>query len=119
MEKLIHVSCVVRESNVWELLRALEEHKAGNVEVRPVAPKLLALPAPRRSVRHLVHAAMPMKEKRRVRDVIQETGAKKQSVYTALCKMVQSGLAKRVDVGLYMRVKPDPVSTQTNGADAS
>lgn len=45
-EKLMHVSCLVRDGNLWELLRSLEEHKVGNVEVRPVAPQLLALPAP-------------------------------------------------------------------------
>jgi predicted Rossmann fold nucleotide-binding protein DprA/Smf involved in DNA uptake len=120
IERLIHVSCVVRDTHVYDLLRALEAHKAGNVEVRPVTPhgnsEQLLLPppikrresyAPHSSVTAKVGAAMALKQKRRVPEIAEETGAKPQSVYSAIGTLMRKGLVKRVETGVYMRIKPD------------
>lgn len=116
-EKLLHVSCLVRDGHLWELLRALEEHKVGNVEVRPVAPATLALPPPERkgkakygTVLTLVRAAMPMKEPMRVPQLARQLGVKHQSTHSAIHRLVQDGLVKRTALGLYTRVKPDPIN---------
>jgi hypothetical protein len=119
-EKLLHVSCVVRQPMLWDLLRMLEAHKVGNVEVRPVAP-MLALPAPGKSakangsranatVQPKVRAAMAMKQKRRVPEIAREIGEKNQSVYSAVALLVTQGFVKKVGFGTYMRVKPDQMA---------
>ncbi len=122
-EKLMHVSCLVRDSLLWELLRALEEHKVGNVEVRPVAPPLLALPAPGRkikgkvqmgSVLAAVRDAMQLKEPIRVPQLARQLNAKKQSVTSAVNRLTELGLVKRTGFGQYTRIKPDPINS--NGA---
>jgi len=41
-----YVSCHVKEPNLYALLCSLEAQKVGNVEVRPIAPPALMLPAP-------------------------------------------------------------------------
>jgi hypothetical protein len=118
-DKLLHVSCIVHERGLWELLRAMELHKVGNVQVRPVMP-LLALPAPGNgkrkrtpaygNVQPAVRAAMRLKEKRRVPELAKEIGAKAQSTYSAIGILIKQGVVKRVSPGLYMRTKPDPVA---------
>ncbi len=126
-DKLLHVSCLVRDGHIYELLRALEMHKAGNVEVRPVAPReeQLALPAPTRAhsyttgVAWKVRAAMELKKQIRVTDLARELGMKPPSVLSAVTKMIQKGLAKRIAYGVYMRVKPDPELQQLNGKDTA
>jgi hypothetical protein len=121
-DKLLHVSCIVKQSGVHDLLLLLEAAKVGNVEVRPVRP-MLALPAPDKAGRQVngkkkhgvvqpkVRAAMAMKQKRRVSDIAKEIGEKGQSVNSAIAVMVAQGVAKRVGFGVYMRTKPDPITT--------
>jgi hypothetical protein len=120
-DKLLHVSCMVHERGLWELLRAMELHKVGNVQVRPVMP-LLALPPPSGSngkrkrspafgkVQPAVRAAMQLKQKRRVPELAKAIGAKPQSTYSAVAILIKQGVVKRVSPGLYMRTKPDPVA---------
>jgi hypothetical protein len=125
-EKLLHVSCIVRQTGVYDLLRALEIHKVGNVEVRPVA-QMLALPAPDGSngahprkkkskprgnrwkavVRLKVAAALPLREKRRPSEIAKQTDENPKSVYSALRRLVDIGIVKKVG-SEFMRVKPDP-----------
>jgi hypothetical protein len=121
-DKLLHVSCIVRQPMLWDLLRVLEGHKVGNVEVRPVAP-VLALPAPDKAKRQAngkkkqgvvqpkVRAAMAIKQERSAADIAKEIGEKKQSVHSAIAVMITQGVAKRVGYGTYMRTKPDPITT--------
>jgi hypothetical protein len=118
-EKFLHVSCIVRQTGVYDLLRTLELHKVGNVEVRPVA-QMLALPAPngngaRRAtkgnrwkaiVQPKVAAAMPMRQKLRPSEIAKQTGENPKSVYSALRKLVDLGLVKKVG-SQFMRVKQD------------
>ena len=131
MDKLLHVSCIVRASGeVWDLLRALEAHKVGNVEVRPVAPReeLLALPAPNKhkkkraaigEVQSRVRQVMILKQKMRLRDIVQAAaGPNSHSVYSALTALIEEGTVKKVGVGCYMRVRPDPVEKKEEEAAA-
>jgi hypothetical protein len=120
-EKFLHVSCIVRQTGVYDLLRALELHKVGNVEVRPVA-QMLALSAPNGSngarrptkgnrwnaiVRPKVAAAMPMRQKLRPSEIAKQIGENPKSVYSALSRLVELGTVKKVG-SEFMRVKPDP-----------
>jgi Winged helix DNA-binding domain len=128
-EKLLHVSCIVRDSHVYDLLRALEASKVGNVEVRPVTP-MLALPAPdgkgkrggrvpHGAVLTVVRAAMQLKEPVRARQLARALNIKSQSVVSAIARLTNLGLVKRTGHGLYTRVKPDPIPTNSNGAAVS
>lgn len=119
-DKLLHVSCIVRQVGIYDLLRALELHKVGNVEVRPVA-SMLALPAPngqegrRRKtgskgnrwhavVRTKVAAAMALKQKHRPADLAREIGENPKSVYSSLAALAKKGEIKKV--GMYwMRIR--------------
>jgi hypothetical protein len=125
-EKLLHVSCLVRDNGLWELLRALEAHKVGNVEVRPVAPReeRLALPAPGQpkrnrapqgTVKKKVQEVMVLKQKLRLCDITRAAAINQHSAYSAIAALMEEGVVKRVSIGTYMRTKPDP----TNGAAVS
>jgi predicted Rossmann fold nucleotide-binding protein DprA/Smf involved in DNA uptake len=109
-DKLLHVSCIVRPGGLYDLLRSLEVHKVGNVEVRPVAP-VLALPPPEKKrrrkdrVKQKVLAAMPLKEIRTTRQLVAETDANPKSIYSALFYLVKTGIVKHVGTGQYTRVK--------------
>lgn len=115
-EKLLHISCMVKQANVHDLLLLLETAKVGNVEVRAVKP-LLALPPPGKRkangikkqgvVQPKVRAAMAIKQKVTAAAIAKEIGEKKQSVHSAIAVMISQGVAKRVGYGIYMRTKPD------------
>jgi hypothetical protein len=110
----LHVECLVKDSNLWDLLRALELHKAGNVEVRPVAPPLseqpLALPPPAGAhggVQATVRAALRLKQPIKLAELARSLGIKRSSASSALHAMMKQGLVKNPSIGVYVRVKPD------------
>jgi hypothetical protein len=117
-DKFLHVGCIVKQANVYDLLRALEAHRVGNVEVRAVAPPLL-LPPPNKQrkqgklrkqrrgkgIRPAVAAAMPIKEKRRVKEIAEQINANVKSVYSAISHLILIGVVKRTAPGVFVRVK--------------
>src|SRR5262245_13393355 len=106
-DKLLHVSCIVRASPaVYDLLIALEAHKVGNVEVRPVKPMLM-LPPPagqeqttrkrgkvskHGAVLGKVRKAMKIREPIKPTPLSKELGVKAQSVHSAITNLVRHGL---------------------------
>jgi hypothetical protein len=102
-EKLLHVSCIVKQPFIWDLLRVLEMHKVGNVEVRPVAP-LLALPAPEHNtIRARTLAAMPLDETITPAYVTEKTGISVKQAGTTLWLLKRDGIIRRVSFGKYRR----------------
>jgi hypothetical protein len=108
-DKILHVSCLVKEGHIYDLLAALEQHKVGNVEVRPVVPPLLALPPPSppshgKNKQAILAAIAPGATVRAV-----ELGAKvgittKQAAST-LHNLMLAGVVRRVGFGKYRLTK--------------
>jgi hypothetical protein len=131
-ERLLLVSCQIPQNRVYDLLRALEAAKVGNVEVRPVVAyvekvrevvdpaslpslKLNGKKRPRRrkinghldvhTIRYRVTQAMTMGREVGMKELAMELGENIKSVGSAIYKLVQLGLVKNVGNGRYTRVK--------------
>ena len=121
-EKLLHVSCIVRESRVWDLLRLLESGKANNVEVRPVASLTLQNGAEnpqkkyvrkykkrggKRSPGNKLRAALKLNKEVHLHDLALAIKINPKSAMSAMTRLIAEGVAKHTGKGTYMRVKAD------------
>jgi hypothetical protein len=83
---------------------ALEVAKVGNVEVRPIPPPMLALPAPlpvvRGEKRQRAVAALAQGPKR-AKELADMIGSNEKAASQLLAKLVLIKVAKRVEFGLY------------------
>lgn len=112
-EKLLHVSLLVKENHVWDLLRTFDEHKVGNVEVTAVVPPPLALPAPERQRaksagrvpagqnKEAVLAATKPGETFSARDVSAKTGITTKQASSALYNLMLNGMVRRAGFGKF------------------
>jgi hypothetical protein len=111
VDKLLHISLLVRDTGLYDLLTAIEPHRVANLEVRAVAQanKMLALPAPNRSgrggkCRHAIETTVPVGEKFNPLSVAKLSGVNRQSVYSEIGRMIGRKQIKRVSYGLYQRL---------------
>lgn len=106
-EKLLHVSMIVPQGGLYDLLIAVEAHKVANLEVRAVAQPLLALPPPsstrRGPIRDAIWAATPPGRKFRVIEIAKETGLSKSAVSSQVTRDLGLKRIKRISYGLYVR----------------
>lgn len=106
-EKLLHVSCIVRDTTLYDLLRAIEPYRAANLEVRAVAQAPLALPAPSKidhgRLNEAILAVTPPGRKFKVHEIARELNANKNSVYSQISRDINKHLVKRLSYGLYVR----------------
>jgi hypothetical protein len=114
-EKLLHVSLLVKENHVWDLLRTFDEHKVGNVEVTAVVPPPLALPAPERERqraksngrvpagqnKQAVLAATKPGETFSARDVSAKAGITTKQASSALYNLMLNGMVRRAGFGKF------------------
>ena len=109
--KVLHVSCQVKQADLWDLLRLMKASKCANVEVHPVdAPEGVNSHRKqhrrmKRTIRAAVADAMHMKEKKRTGEIAEELKAHPKSVYSAIASLIDGGKVKRVAPGLFMRIK--------------
>jgi hypothetical protein len=109
VDKLLHVSLLVRDTGLYDLLTAIEPHRVANLEVRAVAAPMLALPAPTRGgrggkCRQAIETTVPVGEKFNPLGVAKLNGLKRQSVYSEVSRMLARKQIKRVSYGLYQRL---------------
>jgi hypothetical protein len=108
VDKLLHVSLLVRDTGLYDLLTAIEPHKVANLEVRAVAPPMLALPAPTTrgggKCRRAIETTVPVGEKFSPFSLAKLNGLKRQSVYSEVGRMLGRKQIKRVSYGLYQRL---------------
>lgn len=119
MEKYLHVTCMVKQHQLYDFLRALEVHKVGNVEVRPVAmtnghaepeeprePTIKTTKSGRAiGTRGIVERAMVKDIPYHPSELHELTGVKRQSIQTALGYFVEQGIVKKVAPATYMKTK--------------
>lgn len=133
MEKYLHVTCIVRQQNLYDLLHALEEHKVGNVGVRAVSRILNGAseePSPpkppnrklnfksktvktkdgfvrRTGLRIKIRAAMKLNEPFRYWELADQLKVNPKSMASAMNFFMKEGTVRRVEPGVYMRIKED------------
>lgn len=134
MEKYLHVTCIVRQQNLYDLLHALEEHKVGNVGVRAVSrilngaseePTLPSKPLNRKlnfksktvttksgltrktGVRLRVREAMEMNVPFRYWELAHKLKINQKSMASAMHSFMKEGIVRKVEPGVYMRIKED------------
>jgi hypothetical protein len=108
MDKLLHVSLLVRDIGLYDLLTAIEPHRVANLEVRAVAQasKMLALPPPeaRGKARRAIETVVPVGEKFRPGSIAKLNSIPYQSITSEVARMVERKQIKRVSYGLYQRL---------------
>jgi hypothetical protein len=99
-----YVSCHVKEPNLYALLMSLEAAKVGNVEVRPIPPPMLALPAPlpvvRGEKRQRAVAALAQGPKNAA-EISVAAGSSHAAARQLLAQLVTIKVARRVKLGVY------------------
>ena len=114
-----HVSCQVEQAQLYSLLRSIEAHKAGNVEVRGVMlnpeesldgfvdTKVNGYRARKSKLdlRPRMIEAMPIGERINMSELSKKLNAKRTSIYSALSAMMERKIVKRIKAGIYTRVK--------------
>jgi hypothetical protein len=110
VDKLLHVSLLVRDTGLYDLLTAIEPHKVANLEVRAVAQasKMLALPAPYASrggkARRAIETVVPVGERFAPGSIAKINGINKQALTSEVGRMLARKQIKRVSYGLYQRL---------------
>lgn len=102
--KFLHISCIVREDNVYDVLLALSTLKVGNVETRPV-PQTLFLPPPvskeKLSEKQQKVMATLAAGPKRPSQVAKEINAPLKATNLRLIYLLKKKLVRRVKTGLY------------------
>lgn len=112
-KKYFHLSFQIEQANLYAVLQALEEHKAGNVEVRGVAREngndegtvQYTQRASKLNLRSRLIDIMPVGEKVQLFELGKKLGAKRTSVYSALAAMMKRKIVRRVGHGVFVRTK--------------
>jgi hypothetical protein len=115
VDKLLHVSLLVRDTGLYDLLTAIEPHKVANLEVRAVAPPMLALPSPSRSsrssrhqnrgrARRAIESAVSVGDNFNPLSIAKANGIKISSVYSELSRMLLRKQIKKITYGTYQRL---------------